>query len=255
VTKVEKDEATGKLTVTLDNGEPLTDIDVIITAIGRGPYAEELGLQHTKVKQDKRGFIMSDEWEETSEPNVFALGDINDKISLTPVAIRAGRLLANRLYGGKAEDKMDYVNVPTVVFSNPPIGTIGVSEETARTLAGEGKLPAPVSVYEAHFRNLMYGVMKEEHKRRTHMKIVCVGEEEKVVGLHMIGEGCDEMLQGFGVAVKMGATKSDLDSVVAIHPTASEELVTFHAPRGDVDNHEYECPDGKLAEKADASKL
>ena len=193
---------------------------------------EELGLQHTAVEQDRRLFITADEYEETTQKGVFAIGDINNKAALTPVAIRAGRLWADRQFGGKGnESKMDYTNIPTVIFTEPPVGTIGLSEKEVQDMIDSGELKGPMTVYESHFRNLMYGVMTEDVKIRTHMKLICVGDEEKVVGLHMIGEGADEMLQGFGVAIKMGATKADFDSVVAIHPTASEELVTLKTPR------------------------
>lgn len=159
---------------------------------------------------------------------VFAIGDINNKAALTPVAIRAGRKWADRQFGGKGdESKCDYDNIPTVIFSEPPVGTIGLSEREVQAKIDNGEMEGPMTVYESHFRNLMYGVMTEDVKIRTHMKLICVGKEEKVVGLHGIGEGMDEMLQGFGVAIKMGATKEDFDSVVAIHPTASEEFVTL----------------------------
>ena len=161
---------------------------------------------------------------------MFAIGDINNKVALTPVAIRAGRLWADRVFGN-GEAVMDYTNIPSVVFTHPPVGSIGLSERETQEQIDSGKLKGPMTIYESHFRNLMYGVMTEEDKIRTHMKLICVGEEEKVVGLHMIGEGSDEMLQGFGVAIKMGATKADFDSVVAIHPTAAEELVTLKTPR------------------------
>eukprot|EP01084_Bolivina_argentea_P303850 524692_1 len=130
---------------------------------------------------------------------------------------------------------MDYTNIPTVIFTHPPVGTCGLAEREVKELIDNGELDGPMTVYESHFRNLMYGVMTEDEKIRTHMKLICVGKNEKVVGLHVIGEGADEMLQGFGVAIKMGATKDDFDSVVAIHPTAAEELVTLKKPRGDDD--------------------
>eukprot|EP00484_Ammonia_sp_Unknown_P023584 CAMPEP_0197026480 /NCGR_PEP_ID=MMETSP1384-20130603/6555_1 /TAXON_ID=29189 /ORGANISM="Ammonia sp." /LENGTH=538 /DNA_ID=CAMNT_0042455153 /DNA_START=34 /DNA_END=1650 /DNA_ORIENTATION=+ len=230
-----------KYTMVAREGGEYSDFDYVIYAIGRGPLAEDLGLQQTDVQQDKRHFIMSDEYEETAQKGVFAIGDINNKVALTPVAIRAGRNWADRQFGGKGNDsKMDYTNIPTVIFSHPPIGTVGLSEREARDKVKNGELTGPVTVYESHFRNLMYGVIEEKHKVRTHMKLICVGKEEKVVGLHMIGEGCDEMLQGFGVAIKMGATKKDFDSVVAIHPTAAEELVTLKTPRKDDEEFVYD---------------
>jgi glutathione reductase (NADPH) len=137
------------------------------------------------------------------------------------VAIAAGRRLADRLFGGQSESRMDYDNVPTVVFTHPAIGTVGLSEAQARERYGSDS----VTVYNTRFNALLYGVLDE--KRATAMKLVCQGADEKVVGLHIIGDGADEMLQGFAVAVKMGARKADFDATVAIHPTSAEELVTM----------------------------
>lgn len=183
------------------------------------------------VKQDDRGFILSDEWEETSQKGVFSLGDITNKLQLTPVAIRAGRKFADRVFGNHAGAKMDYTNVPSVIFTHPPAGSIGLSETEAETAIQNQKLPSPLTIYETHFDSLYYGIMDPKDKSKTHMKIVCSGKEEKVVGLHLVGDGVDEMLQGFGVAIKMGATKADFDSITAIHPTSSEEIVTIKKPR------------------------
>jgi len=216
--------------------------DLVLYAIGRGPMGEELGLNNTSVKQDKKGFIQTDEWEETDEKGVYAVGDVNNKKALTPVAIRAGRKLADRLFGGIKEAKMDYKFVPSVIFSHPPIGTIGYSETEIHELVKEKKFAGPVEVYETHSRALMFGMYKEEkEKELTHMKIICLGNQKRVVGLHMIGRGSDEILQGFGVAIKMGATKDDFDNVTAIHPTASETLVTMRVPRDKEDNYKYNC--------------
>ena len=141
-------------------------------------------------------------------------------IELTPVAVKAGRQLSERLFNNKPEAKMDYNLVPTVVFSHPPIGTIGLSEDEARQIHGDA-----VKVYQSRFTAMYHALSPNSQK--TAMKLVCVGASEKVVGVHIIGMGADEMLQGFGVAVKMGATKKDFDNCVAIHPTSSEELVTM----------------------------
>ncbi len=136
---------------------------------------------------------------------------------------------------------MDYTFVPSVIFSHPPVGSCGYSERSVREMVTKNELPGPVTIYETHFRNMFYAVCEEGVKSRSHMKLVCVGKEERVVGLHMMGEGCDEMLQGFGVAMKMGATKDDFDNCTAIHPVGAEELVTLKKPRGDDDNFEYKC--------------
>ncbi len=149
-----------------------------------------------------------------------AIGDVTGRATLTPVAIAAGRRLSDRLFGGKPQAKLDYQDIPSVVFSHPPIGSVGLSEADARALHGDG-----VKVYSTRFTNMFYAVT--EHKALTHMKLVCVGTDERVVGVHVIGRGADEIIQGFAVAVKMRATKADFDRTVAIHPTAAEELVTM----------------------------
>jgi glutathione reductase (NADPH) len=136
------------------------------------------------------------------------------------VAIAAGRRLSDRLFGGKHDRRLDYDMIPSVVFTHPPIGTVGLSESEARALHG-----AQVKVYVAEFSPLYHALTNR--KSRTDMKLVCVGPDEKIVGCHIIGAGADEMLQGFAVAIRMGATKRDFDDTVAIHPTSSEELVTM----------------------------
>jgi glutathione reductase (NADPH) len=139
---------------------------------------------------------------------------------LTPVAIAAGRRLADRLFGGMQDRHLPYENIPTVVFSHPPLATVGLTESEARDIHGEA-----VKVYQTRF-TAMYNALTER-KQKTAMKLVTVGAQERVVGCHVIGPGADEMLQGFAVAIRMGATKSDLDDTVAIHPTSAEELVTM----------------------------
>ncbi|MHB1230764.1 MAG: glutathione-disulfide reductase, partial [Halothiobacillus sp.] len=146
---------------------------------------------------------------------------------LTPVAIAAGRQLAERLFNGKTTAKLDYSTIPTVVFAHPPIGTVGLTEDAARAEFGD----TSVTIYETRFTPMRYALSAQGFK--TAMKLVCVGENQRVVGLHMIGDGVDEMLQGFAVAVKAGLTKAQFDATVAIHPTASEELVTMKTPRSD----------------------
>jgi len=229
--------------------------DYVVYAVGRGPLEAELGLSHTSVKQDNMGFILSNEWEETHQKGIYALGDVNNKIALTPVAIRAGRKWADRIFGGVKNAKMDYDFVPSVIFSHPPIGTVGLTEDHVRELVKNKKLSEPVKIYESHFRGLKYGVYTNQNEKiYSHMKLVCVGKEEKVMGLHMIGDGSDEILQGFSVAIKMGATKEDFDNVTAIHPTASEELVTMKIPRGEEDAYKYNCGTTEKIEKTDKTE-
>ncbi|XP_061107163.1 glutathione reductase, mitochondrial isoform X2 [Conger conger] len=196
-------------------------VDCLLWAIGREPNTDGLNLKNMGVKQDEKGHILVDEFQNTSRKGIYAVGDVCGKALLTPVAIAAGRKLAHRLFEGKADSKVDYSNIPTVVFSHPPIGTVGLTEEEA--IKKEGK--ENVKTYNTSFTPMYHAITTR--KTKCVMKLVCVGKEEKVVGLHMQGLGCDEMLQGFAVAVKMGATKADFDGTIAIHPTSSEELVTM----------------------------
>ncbi|CAM9219705.1 unnamed protein product [Sphacelaria rigidula] len=228
--KVTKDEATGKLTVHSKAGELHDGFDVVLMAIGRAPNVEKLNLAAAGVAVDAtKGHILADEWQNTNVDGVYALGDVTGKVELTPMAIAAGRRLADRLFAGAKDSKADYTNVPTVVFSHPPMGTCGITEPQARAQYGDDN----VKVYTSTFTNLFFGhwQIPSEDKEKTAMKVIVTGDEQKVVGIHVIGMGADEMMQGFGVAMQMGCTKADLDACVAIHPTASEELVTL-APWG-----------------------
>ncbi len=206
--------------VSLCDGRRFGSFDAVIWAVGRTPNTSGFGLDEIGVALDGMGRVVVDEFQNTSTPSVYALGDVTGRLSLTPVAIAAGRKLADRVFGGVSDARLDYTNVPTVVFSHPPIGSVGLSEEEA--LAEYG---AAVKVYSRRFTNLYYGV--SERKPKTVVKLVTVGPDERVVGVHVIGLGADEMLQGFAVALQIGAKKADFDRTVAIHPTAAEELVTL----------------------------
>ncbi|KAL7424976.1 Glutathione reductase [Cryptotrichosporon argae] len=223
VQKVEK-TASGSLLVHLDSSDTPLEVDVLLWAIGRHSNTEKLGLDKVGVHYNELGDVPANEWQETNVPDVYSIGDVAGKVLLTPVAIAAGRRLANRLFGGEKfkHDKLDYDNVPSVVFSHPTIGSVGLSEPEARQRHGD-----KVKVYKTSFRGMSGAMLDEAHKAPTAFKLIVVGEEEKVVGIHLIGEGSDEMLQGFAVALKMGATKKDFDDTVAIHPTSAEELVTL----------------------------
>jgi len=230
VQKIELDEGgeEGTKTVTLNNGDVITGVDTVLMATGRSPLVEPLNLPSAGVAQTEgSGHIVTDELSQTNVDNIYALGDVCGNVELTPMAIAAGRRLADRLFGGPAFEgvKVSYDNVPTVVFSHPPIGTIGVTEKQAVEQYGEEN----VKVYKSKFANLYYGPWQVEadDKPKTGMKLICAGSNELVVGLHAIGMGVDEMVQGFGIAMKMGATKADFDACIAIHPTASEEFVTM----------------------------
>jgi len=209
-----------KLTVKLDTGKEITDVDQVLWAIGRNPKAD-YGAASVGLERHDNGYVKVDKFQNTNVPNIYALGDVCGRSQLTPVAIAAGRKLSDRLFGGKAEAHLDYDNIPSVVFSHPPTGSVGMSEKEAKEKFGEGN----VKIYKSTFTNMYHALTTR--KTKTAMKLVCTGPEEKVVGIHVVGLGADEMIQGFGVAVKMGAKKADLDSCVAIHPTASEELVTM----------------------------
>ncbi|MDP3294709.1 MAG: glutathione-disulfide reductase [Nevskia sp.] len=209
----------GSLNAGLNDGTSIT-IDTLIWATGRRANTEGLGLVEAGVALDDAGHIVVDDWQNSSRDGVYAVGDVTGRVSLTPVAIAAGRRLADRLFDGQSERRLDYANIASVVFSHPPIGTVGLSEDLARKQHGDA-----VKIYTTRFKALYYGLL--DHKHETAMKLVCAGPEQKVVGVHVIGVGADEMIQGFAVAVRMGATKSDFDDTVAIHPTSAEELVTM----------------------------
>ena len=226
--KIEKDEKTGKLTLHYKdaNGEgKLEDVDELIWAIGRSPEVEDLGLEKAGVKQSEKGQIIADEYQNTNVENIYSLGDVVGKVELTPVAIAAGRKLSDRLFGPEKfkTSKLDYDMIPSVVFAHPEIGSIGLTEPQAIEKYGKENL----KIYNTSFTAMYYAMMEQEDKGPTKYKLICQGPDEKVVGLHILGLGSGEMLQGFGVAVKMGATKADFDSCVAIHPTSAEELVTL----------------------------
>ncbi|EFA80802.1 glutathione reductase [Heterostelium album PN500] len=208
--------------VVVTNHTELPPVDTVIWAIGRDPSTKGIGLEAAGVSVNERGYIKVDEFQYTGAQGVFAVGDVTGNKELTPVAIAAGRRLAERLFNKQEGLKFDYENIPSVVFSHPPIGTVGLTEKEA--IAKYGK--ENVKVYNSSFTNMYYAVV-DDYKPKTFMKLIVTGKEEKVVGIHSIGIGSDEMIQGFAVAIKMGANKSDLDNTCAIHPTASEEMVLF----------------------------
>jgi glutathione reductase (NADPH) len=213
------DRADGELVLTALDGRSARG-DLLLWAVGRTPATEGFGLGELGVVLDEHGHVVVDPFQNTSVPGVYAIGDVTGLAELTPVAIAAGRKLADRLFGGEPDARLDYEDVPSVVFSHPPIGFVGLSEPEARARFGDA-----VKVYETRFTSLYHGVTRR--KTATRMKLVVAGPEERIAGIHVIGLGADELIQGFAVALKMGAKKSDLDRTVAIHPTAAEELVTL----------------------------
>lgn len=206
--------------VLADDGREFGEFDAVVWAIGRAANTNSLNATAAGIEMDAAGFIPTDDWQKTNVDNIFALGDVTGRDALTPVAIAAGRRLAERLYNGMTDRRLEYHTIPTVVFSHPPIGTLGLTEDEARKEYGDD-----VKVYETRFSPMMYAF--SEDKVQTAMKLIVVGEQERVVGCHLIGDGVDEMMQGFAVAIRMGATKQHFDDTVAIHPTSSEELVTM----------------------------
>jgi glutathione reductase (NADPH) len=213
-------ERAGSKAVVAADGREFAGFDCILWAIGRSANVTGLAPDAAGVVRNADGFIVTDAFQNTNIAGVYAIGDVTGRAALTPVAIAAGRRLSDRLFGGKPERHLDYDMIPSVVFTHPPIGSVGLCESDARAIHGDA-----VKVYVAEFTP-MYHAMTAR-KTRTDMKLVCVGPTEKIVGCHIIGLGADEMLQGFAVAIRMGATKSDFDDTVAIHPTSSEELVTM----------------------------
>jgi glutathione reductase (NADPH) len=208
------------LIMTSADGRRHGPVDCLLWAVGRAPNTAGLGLENAGVDMDDCGFVTVDKYQATNVEHICALGDVTGRVALTPVAIAAGRRLADRLYGGMEGRHLDYRLIPTVIFSHPPLGTIGLNEGTAREKFGDS-----VKIYKSDFTAMYYAL--GDKKQRTIMKLITAGHDERVVGCHIIGDGADEMMQGFAVAIRMGATKADFDNTVAIHPTSAEELVTM----------------------------
>lgn len=208
------------LCVELEDGRSTGPFETLIWAVGRKANSGELGLGDAGVAIGAQGEVVTDLLQDTNVPGIHAIGDATDREALTPVAIAAGRCLADRLFGGMSDRHLDYRLIPTVIFTHPPIGTVGLSEREARAAHGDA-----VETFRSDFMPLYHGMT--ERRRRAEMKLVTVGAVQRIVGLHVIGAGADEMLQGFAVALRMGATKRDFDDTVAIHPTSAEEFVTM----------------------------
>jgi len=213
--------AHGALELQSRDGRQLGPFDSVLWAIGRGAAVEDLALERAGVGLDVQGFICNDKYQVSNVPGIYAIGDVSGRAQLTPVAIAAGRRLSDRLFGGHTGRHLDYENIATVIFGRPPLGTVGLSEQAARDRYGAGNL----TVFRSSFVPL-YNALTTA-KPRSQMKLITAGSEQRIVGLHVVGPGADEMLQGFAVAVRMGATKQDFDDTVAIHPTSAEEFVTM----------------------------
>ena len=193
--------------------------DALLWAVGRVPNTEALGLAAAGVHVDDRGHVRTDVRQDTNVAGIHAVGDVTARKALTPVAVAAGRRLADRLFGGQPDAQLDYDNIPSVVFAEPPLGMVGLTEAQARRQHGD-----QVTVHRSRFTPMQWA-LAGRHEQSV-MKLVCVGTEERVVGIHALGTGVDEMLQGFAVALRLGGLhKRDLEATVAIHPTSAEELV------------------------------
>ncbi|WP_273820496.1 glutathione-disulfide reductase [Pseudomonas asplenii] len=214
-------QADGSLKATLKDGRELV-ADCIFYATGRRPMLDNLGLENTGVKLDKKGFIQVDEQYQTSEPSILALGDVIGRVQLTPVALAEGMAVARRLFKPEQYRPVDYKLIPTAVFSQPNIGTVGLTEEQAREQGHE------VTIFESRFRPMKLTLTDCQEK--TLMKLVVDARSDKVLGCHMVGPDAGEIIQGLGIALKAGATKRDFDETIGVHPTAAEEFVTLRTP-------------------------
>jgi len=210
----------GRKTLVAEDGRNFGGFDCLLWAVGREANVAALDLGKAGVAVDDNNYVITDAFQNTNAQRVYAIGDVTGRAALTPVAIAAGRRLSDRLFGADRTRHLEYSTIPTVVFTHPPIGTVGASEAEARAQFGDA-----VKVYVADFTPMYHALTTR--KTHTDMKLVCVGAEQRIVGCHIIGTGADEMLQGFAVAIRMGATKADFDDTVAIHPTSAEELVTM----------------------------
>jgi len=214
-------QADGTLRVTLKSGEQI-DTDCVFYATGRRAMTDGLGLENTGVTFDEEGFIVVDDEYRTAEPSILALGDVINRIPLTPVALAEGMAIARRLFRPEEYRKVDYDLVPTAVFSLPNIGTVGLTTEAAREAGYDVKL------YESRFRPMKLTLTDDQE--RSLMKLVVDAATDRVLGCHMVGPDAGEIVQGLAVALKAGATKRIFDETIGIHPTAAEEFVTMRTP-------------------------
>ncbi|WMY97183.1 MAG: glutathione-disulfide reductase [Arsenophonus sp.] len=208
------------LTLYLKNGKSII-IDILIWAVGRKPMTDNLNLSIPGILLDSSGYIKVDKFQNTNINRIYAVGDNTNRIHLTPVAIAAGRRLSERLFNNKSNEYLDYNNVPTVIFTHPPIGSVGLTEKEAIEKFGNDN----IKIYQSSFISMYTAVTN--HNQSCYIKLICFGKKEKIIGIHGFGFGMEEILQGFAIALKMGATKKDFENTVAIHPTVAEEFVTI----------------------------
>ena len=207
--------------VTYQNGQT-QQTDLVMYATGRVPYADNLGLENAGVVRGAKGEIKVDAYSKTNINNIYAIGDITDRAQLTPVAIREGAAFAATVFNDDPQ-AVDHRLIPTAVFSQPPIGTIGLSEQAARASG------APIDIYASTFVPMKHTLSGRDEQML--MKLIVNRDTDKVLGLHIVGADSGEMIQAFGIAITMGATKAQFDKTIAVHPTAAEEMVTFKTPR------------------------
>jgi len=199
------------------------ETDLVMYATGRGPNTKGIGLEDVGVEMDRNGAIVVDEYSQTSVDSIYAIGDVTDRVQLTPVALAEGMAFARTIYESKPTS-VSYDNIPSAVFSQPPIGTVGLTEEDARK-------DHNVAIYQSRFRPMKHTLSgRDEH---SVMKLIVDKDTDKILGAHMIGDDAPEIIQGIGIAVKSGATKADFDATIGIHPTAAEEFVTMREPLRD----------------------
>ena len=211
----------GKVTLDALDGAEYGVYDAVLWAVGRVPNSSSIGLEQLGVERDEHGHVLVDAYQNTNITGIYAVGDVTDRRALTPVAVAAGRALADRLIGGHADAKFDDSVIPSVVFSEPPLGAVGLTEQQAHARYG-----AAVNVHSGRYTPLLW--MVAGRSEQSVVKVVTVGEERKVVGIHVLGPGSDELLQGFAVAMQKGLYWRDLKTAIAIHPTAAEELLLLH---------------------------
>ena len=213
--------ANSKLTVHCNNKKIIKNIDAVIFAIGRKPTTSKLNLKAAGIKTNEKGYITTNKNEMTNVPRVYAIGDVAGKKLLTPVAVAAGRRLAERIFGKNKKYWLDYENIPTAIFTHPPAASVGLSEQDAITKYGKNK----ILIEKTHFNPLFYSLGKR--KIPFQMKLISLKQNEKIIGCHLVGINADEIIQGFALAIKVGAKKKDFEDTVGIHPTSAEELLTI----------------------------
>jgi len=217
-TTIEKVEKNENLSVQLDNGE-IIECGMVLSAIGRVPNLEKLGLQNTEIETQPNGQIKISDDYQTNVNNIYAVGDVTNKINLTPVAIAEGHILADRLFKKGDERQADFKNIATAIFSKPEIGTVGLSEEQAREQGVD------IEIFKSNFKPMKHTLSGRDE--RTLMKLIVDKKTDKVLGAHMCGSDAAEMIQGISIAFQLGATKADFDRTIGIHPTSAEEWVTM----------------------------